>query len=229
MAFYEIVVYGSYAGQLIVNRFHYQSDEAPGAGAAAERLAEVFGAAIDQVPPVAGTVIGDWASIVSVNYSFDEFIVRDLYSVTNFFAAPFVPPLLGTAGGEGGSPFEAYGLTTNRVRTDIRRGQKRFVGVTEGNVTNNGLLVAGAVTALEALAASMSGVLVSTEGESTINFTPVILGLERHEPDPPEHPNVWYTYYDTAALQSDHVASGLIWTPKLQLRSQVSRQYGRGA
>jgi len=228
MALYEIVVYGELAGQLIVNRFHYRSDEVVGSGSHAEALAEEFGLSIDQVPPVAGTVIGDWASLISNQYSFDEFIVRDLYSNTNFFAAPFVPALSGTASAQVNSPLIAFGMSTNRVRTDIRRGQKRFAGVPEDGSDSGGLVASTYVGYLETLAESMSEVLVWTEGEVTVNFTPVILGLERHEADPPEHPVPYYTYYETETAQLDHVASGLIWTPKLQVRSQVSRQYGRG-
>jgi len=215
VALYEIVVYGELAGQLLVNRFHYVSNEATGAHAGAEGLAEAFGLSIDQVPPVVGTPLGDWAGVVSNQVAFDEFIVRDMYSNTNFLAAPFLPSLAGSATGEVEAPFIAFGFSTNRVRTDVRRGQKRFAGVSQNLLDPGGLLTSVAVSALEVLAESLGAVLNWTSGETSIDYTPAVLGLEKHEADPPDHPVPYYTYYETEAEQLARAATGLIWTPKL--------------
>lgn len=190
LALYEVVVYGNISGQLTVNRFHYRSDESPDQHTGAEGLAEALGLSIDQVPPVTSTLIGQWATLVSSAFAFTEFIVRDMYSNVNFFAAPFAPPLSGSTSSDVEAPFVSYGFSSNRVRSDIRRGQKRFAGVTENAVNAAGVITTAQLGELETLASRMDEIVAWTEGEETIAFTPVILGLERHEPDPPERPTV---------------------------------------
>lgn len=225
MALFEIVVRSVYKNQVQINRWNYLGSGTPVSIQMSFALAQAFGGA-----PVAGafpatTVLNAIQNIVHVDTSFEEIQVRDVYSVTDFFAAPFIPKPAGGVAGEGLSPFVTVGFRTNRVRTDIARGTKRVGGISEASIGDGGEVSGGYLTNVIAVATAMSETLEYVDGANTLTFIPVVVGKEMYTtpPDPKA-----YRYYETFAEQDDHIASGVTWEPYTQVRSQTSRQYGRG-
>jgi hypothetical protein len=63
----------------------------------------------------------------------------------------------------------------------------------------------------------------------TVAFKPVILGKLRYQTNEGETPAKYaYKLYPTEAEQLEHVADVGVWFPYTQVRTQGSRQYGRG-
>lgn len=233
MALYEVILQQTYFGQEIINRWNYISQGTPAAVTGSFALTSALGAIFDitAVPPayppdhLMRLIAGAQANDVV----FDFVSVRNLYSVTDFYETPFLNPLTGTGASESLSPINAFGFRTNRVRTDIRRGTKRLVGVTADTVQDGGVLTPTTLTAiLNPIAAKMSEVLEYNDEGNALTFTPAIFGRERYLPNPelPDRPA--YRYYPTEVEQLEHVATGILWDVYPQVRSQTSRQYGKG-
>jgi len=220
-----------YGGQECVNRFYYQSTGTPAAASLSFLLTRAMGAiAVAGVYPIGG-LMKLIAAIQSTGVSFTTLTVKDMYSVTDFYSLPFIEPLTGAVGGDSESPISAVGFRTNRVRSDIRRGTKRFAGVPESNVVLAGALAPTLITGAGAtLALKMGQVLTEVDEGNTITFTPVVLGKQRYDPDSglPDPDGRAYRKYPTAAEQADHVAAGILWDIYPETRSQTSRQKGRG-
>jgi len=225
----EIVTVGVYQQQEIVNRWNYIAASDAGAVSNSLLLAQGFGATIDQVPPVNTNIIGKWLETVSSLFTLTEVNVRDVYSPTDFYAAPMIPPAPGALAGEAQAPFVAFGFRTNRVRADIRRGQKRFVGVRESDMESGGGVVAGVLTNLNALGVMMTNDIVVVEGATTHTFSPCVVGREKYTVPGTTPPRYAYRYYEDEAEQLTFIALGMQWTPYTTVRSQVSRQYGHGS
>jgi len=229
MPLYEIVLEQSYAGQQCINRWNYQSGAAPegvsgafkalvGMGFTPDTDIEAFGAE---------TIAGKLQALQSSDAIYVQAICRNLYSVTDFFTYAFPP---GTTGGntgvQGMSPTIAYGLTSDRTRSDIRRAQKRFTGVPETFVDSLGVIGAGVLTDLQTLGDTMADVNLVPAGVGSMSFTPYVFGREAYTAPSGK---TAYKYYDTEAEQLDHIALITAFTPKPTVRTQVTRQYGRGA
>ena len=234
MAIYEVVLQQNYASQQIINRWNYVSSGTPASVTGSFALTSALGAVYDAgaVPPAypPTKLMRLLAAMQSTGVTFDLLSVKNLYSVTDFYEAPFVQALAGTqTGGEAMAPFIAIGFRTNRVRTDVRRATKRFVGLIETNVGVNGSLVAGFLTGpMAAVATAMAAVLTYDDEGNTITFNPAVCGKEKYTPDPDKPERVAYRYYSTEATQLSHTATGILWDSYPQVRSQVSRQFGRG-
>jgi hypothetical protein len=229
MALLELVVTGSYYDQLIVNRFHYVASGTPAAVTLSFGLMSATGFQDTSGSPPAfqGTTIAvAWQSNVSDQYKFVAAYVRDLYSVTDFYERPYPVNPTGGVNGEAMSPAMAYGFKGSRVRTDIRRAQKRFVGVPEANVGSGGLLLSGTVSALTGLGTLMDDTLTYDDEGNTLTFVPAVLGLEEYTTP---KGNRAYRIHPTLSEQLNHVATGFTYAPYASVRTQVSRQYGRGA
>lgn len=226
MALFEIILRATYFGQQVINRWTYQSAGTPAAVSLSYGLTSAFGA----IEPVGGwdatTVFGKLKDIVCNGVHFDEIQVENLYSATDFYLAPFVAGTTGNATGECMTPVAAYGFTTNRVRTDIRRATKRFAGVTEGAVNAGGIIDSGQLGALNTLAEYMSAALSYDDEGSTLTYTPVVLSKQKYTA--PSGKSA-YRYWPTESEQVARAAVGVTWSPYDTVRSQVSRQYGRGA
>lgn len=229
MALYEIVLEQSYAGQQIINRWNYQSDSSPSgvSGAFKALVGMGFTPDTDITPFGEETVAGKLQALQADSAIFVQAIARNLYSVTDFFTYAFPP---GTAGGnvgvQGMSPTMAYGLTSDRTRSDIRRAQKRFVGVPESFVDALGVISAGVLTDLQELGDAMGDVNVVPAGGTPILFTPYVFGRESYTTPSGK---TAYKYYDTEVEQLDHIARINVFNPKNTVRTQTSRQYGRGS
>lgn len=230
MPLYEITLEQTYFGQQIINRWNYRSDEIPsGSSGAFLALVGMGFIADDDTPAFDNTTIAGLLSASQASaVTFVQAIAKNLYSVTDFHTYAFPPGTIGAnASGSGLSPATAYGFTSDRTRSDIRRAQKRFVGVTEGVVEAGGVLSAGALEGLDDLGVRMGLINTATFDGVTTTFTPYVFGREAYTPV--GSTKTAYKYYDTEAEQLEHIAIITRFNPKAQTRTQVSRQYGRGS
>lgn len=234
VAVFEAILEQTYAGQSIVNRWNYIGSGVPASVSMSFALASALGAIFDTlaVPP-AYPPAGLMRKIADLQHSgvvFDALTVKDVYSATDFYSTLFTPLLTGNAGGEGSSPTQAFGFFTNRVRADVRRATKRFVGVSESDVGALGVLGAGTLTEMAGVAAAMSANLEYIDEGNTLTFTPAVCGKERYDPvtQLASPTGTAYRYHATAAAQMLKTAVGVLWDAYPQVRTQVSRQYGRG-
>jgi hypothetical protein len=228
MAILELVVNQKYYNQLVINRFHYVQSGTPAAVTPSFALtfATGFAPATGSPPTFESDTLADYfKGSVSLQLQFISVFSRNLYSATDFYEVPYPVPVVGGQTGEAASPALAYGLFSNRVRTDVRRGQKRLSGVTETLVDAGGVVSAGQVAGLASLCGKMSDILTYDDEGNTLSFTPCVLGLDEYTTD---KGNTAYRVFPTESEQLSHTAQGISWQPYTTVRTQVSRQYGRG-
>jgi len=233
MALLELTLQATYFNQEIINRWNYVSTGTPASVTLSFALASAFGCIYDTVavPPgyPANTPFAAIRGIQMNSLAYDQVSVRDVYSDVDFYETPFLQAAAGLVGsGEAMSPTSAAGYRTSRIRADIRRGTKRFAGLSEANVGPGGVFAAAALTAMALVATRMGEVLSYNDEGNTITFTPVIVGKEKYVPNPANPDKFAYRYYPTLAEQEDHWAAGISWDYYTQVRTQTSRQYGRG-
>ena len=159
---------------------------------------------------------------------FNSVLARAVYIDDDFYDSPF---LAGTQGllsgsGQGTSPIDAFGFFSSRVKQSINRGYKRFVGLSEGAVGEAGNMESATLTAMETLAGYMGDTLVYDDEGESLTFIPAIVQKEKYVVT--ESGKDAYKYYASQATQLAHTAQGIDWSPYTTVRSQVSRQYGRG-
>lgn len=225
MPLYEVVLRSTYKNQQLINRWNYMGSGTPISISMSFALVQAMGFA-----PVAGafpvdTIANRIQNNVHTATAFEEVQVKDVYGTTDFFTLPFVPKPAGQVTGEGASPLLAIGFKTNRVRSDIGRGTKRFGGVSEFTMAEGGEILAASIAGLTSLADAMSETLEYIDGGNTLTFIPCVVSKQKYVA--PSGRDA-YRYYPTFAEQDDHIASGVVWSLYTQIRSQVSRQYGRG-
>jgi hypothetical protein len=231
MAILELKLQSTYFNQECVNVFAYQSTGTPAAVTLSFALISAFGCIPDTGVYPTGSVFEAIRALQSSSVSYDIVVARDLYSVVDFYETPFNPAAAGIVSGTVGmSPADAYGFRSSRVRSDIKRGTKRFVGVPEGAVTGGGIIESASLTAMGTLATRMGQVLSYDDEGNTLSFAPVILGRQRYDPETgdPDPEGTAYRYYPTFTEQNAFVAAGIAWDAYNQVRTQTSRQYGRG-
>lgn len=124
------------------------------------------------------------------------------------------------------SPINAFAFTSDRTRSDIRRAQKRFVGLNESQVVGGGVIESATATALQTLGDAMADVNVVPAGAGSVQYTPYVFGRVAYTTP---RGKTAYKYYATETLQNDHIALITQFNLKADVRSQVSRQYGRGS
>lgn len=224
MALMELTMRSTISGQLQINRFNYLSTGTPAAVSLSFALATAFFGGSGSAPP-ASSVVGELLDIVTNEWQLTEIEAKAVYSTTDFFTRPFLVPVVGEQTGTSLSPLTTYGFRTNRVRSDIGRGTKRFSGVTAAGIADGGIIGAGFMPQVQDVAEAMSAVLEYDDEGNTITFSPCI--VQKQEYTTPKG-NKAYRYYASEATQLTHVASGILWEAYPQVRSQVSRQYGRG-
>jgi len=228
MAILEAVVTQSFHNQTIINRYNYVASGTPAAVTlsygllyAMGYLASRLGSGLFPNDTLAGQVQGAQTSDVATIAAF----ARVYWDVEDFYESAFPTPPAGQSGSASMSPAMAYGFYASRVRTDIRRGQKRYVGVTETGVDAGGVINSSMMPSLVNVAAQLGDTLTYDDEGNTLTYVPCILGLVEYETP---RGNRAYKRYATEALQLEHIAQGMLWTPYPNVRTQVSRQYGRG-
>lgn len=235
MPLMEVTLEQTYANQECVNRWNYMATGTPAAVSFSFALMFALGAIFDEVAvppgyPPSG-LIRKIAAAQHSGVSFQTVTVKDVYSATDFYSTVFVNALVGEQTGEGLSPAMAFGFRTNRVRSDIRRATKRFVGAPEGQVGSLGVIVPAFVTShLVPLANAMTDALEYDDEGNILTFQPCVVKKERYDtetqlPDPDGNA---YRYYPDPEDQLALIALSVSWEPYEQIRTQVSRQYGRG-
>lgn len=224
---FEVTVSLMYFGQQCINRWNYLADVAVGGNQMSAGLAEEFGLFAPGEDPNANSVLAQLQACTNGAGVFTDITVRDLYSDFDFLEAPL--GFNGTVTGEGYTPAMAYGFYSQRTRLDIRRGFKRIPGVSEGAVGTGGVLAGTGITMTNELAVKMSLNLSQVIAGTNVVFKPVILGKEKYQTNPGIEPAKYaYKLYQPEAEQLAHVADVGVWFPYTQVRTQGSRQYGRG-
>jgi hypothetical protein len=166
-------------------------------------------------------------------------VCSDLYNVFDFDTYTPDPNLEGvgvrptsdvaSSTGNAAATWAAVGYTSNRTRQDIRAGQKRVSGLVESDFQNFGRLSPTALTGfIGDLGFAMSAILDLGGGWLAL---PAVLSREKYEVlDNNGQPTGRFAYrpYATEEAQLSHAMYPVTWTAKPFVRSQVSRQTGRG-
>jgi hypothetical protein len=224
----ELTLNTTYFNQRCVNRWNYVASGTPAAVTLSFALTSIMGFLPASTDLGASTVGGSLQSMLASDVVFNSVIARAIYIDDDFYDSPFLAATHGdVSGGTAAmSPLEAFGWFSSRVKQSIGRGYKRFPGITEASVTSGGQIEGATLTAMEAVAGYMGDTLVySDEGES-LTFIPCIVQKEKYTVE--ESGNFAYRYYADQSVQLEHTAQGIGWTPYSNVRSQTSRQYGRG-
>ena len=229
---YEATLETEFYNQICINRWNYRMSGTPAAVLGSFGLASAMGFTNilpdgSFAPP---TLAQQLQGIMSDQVTFRILTVRALYSNTDFYEVPFVGDIDGFDVAESMSPALAWGFYTSRTRTDVRRATKRFVGIPEYRVGGGGVLTAGALTVAGTLAERMSATLTYTDEGNTLSYAPVVCGKQRYNVDTqqPDPNGTAYRYYPTLSAQNEHTADSVIWAPYTTVRTQTSRQYGKG-
>lgn len=227
MPIYEVTLRQTYFGQRCINRFHYIGETPSEGSAAAFSLINAMGFVGSGSPVVypAGSLFSLIRAIQATVLQYDEVEARNLYDPLDFFVRPFPSPTVGLSGGEASSPVLSTGFRSNRVRTDIGRGFKRFTGISESALASGGAIDAGVLATLAPLAAQLGADISYTSGAVIYTFTPCVLGFQKYET--PSGRDA-YRPYPTEAEQLEHAAFPVAYSAMPQVRTQNSRQYGRG-
>lgn len=234
MAVLEVTLSGTYFEQLTINRWNYISTGTPSSVSLSFALASAFGALYDQIAVPSGypaaTPLAEIANITSDHWDWEQVTVLNPYDPEDFYQTPFVVPYGGKLAGEAQSPIAAWGFRTNQVRRDVARGTKRFPGVLESWTGTGGIVETSQISLLNAVADAMSGILTYDDEGNTISFSPAVCGKFHYDPNPsiPTANHRAYRYWATEAQQLLHTATGVLWQRYDSVRSQVSRQYGKG-
>ena len=228
MPILEVTLQQTFLQQECINRWNYLASGVPASVSFSFALTSALGA-IESAGVYPATGLMRLIAVIQSNaVNFNVITVKDVYSVTDFYSTPFTVPLTGTAAGEAMPPFNASGFRTNRTRSDIQRATKRFVGFMEA--WQNGGTISTIIPQLEAVSAKMSEVLTYDDEGNTLTFAPVVIGKQKYDPNPtdPEANHVAYRYYPTETEQLMHIAQSVLWQHYPTVRSQVSRQFGKG-
>jgi hypothetical protein len=228
MPLMEVTLRQTYYGNEVINRWNYLASGTTSAVTYSFALAAAFGA----VPgwPVYGdpdqSIIARMQTLQSTQLQYLELEARALYSPTDFYLRPWPTPITGDVAGDGLSPTQAIGFISNRTRTDIRRATKRIGGISEGASGAGGVVTTDYLTSAGILAELMADTISYVDEGQTINFQPIVMSREKYTTDKGTEA---YRIYPTETEQLDHIMTSITWQAYTRLRTQVSRQYGRGA
>lgn len=225
MAIYRVLLRGAYFEPLWVTEWTYVSSGGTPTGGTALDLIDAMGFVLGGDPPAPPnpSVAFSLQNLQSEDALWNEVECQNLYSDTDFYLLGYNPSQAGLAVGVSTSPVLAYGIRSNRVTLAVRRGFKRFVGVTEEAMGLGGSIVPGYLDAVSLVAERMSEVLTGASGAT---YTPSILHLDSYTTP---SGRTAYRPFPTEAEQLDNAAVGVTWQPYEQVRTQRSRQYGHGS
>lgn len=225
----EATLVGSYAGQQCINRWNYVANGTPAAVTLSFALMSVMGFLPLDESLTNGTIGGEIQDLVNEGFIFRQAIVRAVYLDDDFYDSPFLSNTVGegSALASGVSPLDAYGFRSTRVKQSIGRGYKRFAGVSEDHITSLGVIASGALGQMGVLAGLMGDTLTYDDEGNSLTFVPCIVQKEKYVVE--ESEKFAYRYYASQATQLTHTAQGVEWSAYDTVRSQTSRQYGRGA
>lgn len=225
---YEVLTRQTYYEQQVLNRFHYLSTVDPVSASGSFALAWGLGF-INGVTPFVPDVPSLFAALLDIQSDqlvYNEVQISALYDPMDFFAVPYNPAIPGANVSESMSPIAAVGFRSNRVRTDIRRGFKRFSGASEAQFTSGGAVAPGAESNIIEVATQLSATVEYTEDGDSGSFVPVVCQFEMYTSPPAPKA---YRKYATFEDQILHTAVSVTYAGYDKMRTQNSRQYGRGA
>lgn len=224
----ELVLDRRYNNQQCISKYNYVASGIPSSVTLSFALASAFGVIPNTGIYPSNTPFQTLQAMQNAGVTYLETIVKDLYSVTDFYTAPFLSGVIGTGGAASGAlaAYEAYAFRTNRVRSDINRGHKRYEGVAESAVDAYGVVASAAMPTLDAHAEKLSEVLTYDDEGNTITFAPCIIKLKREGT-----PETGYDYvkWPTEAEQLANLAQGVEWSALNTTTTQNSRKVGRGS
>lgn len=226
MALYEVTLRQRYNAQQALNVWSYYVAPGLGISPTSLELLTLMGFIPEEgeSAPRDNSIASYLQTLQNTSVEWLTIEARELYSVTDFYEGAYSPAWVGLYPSDSAmSPFNAYGAFSARVRTDIRRGFKRFVGVSEGAVGAFGALVAGQLSTLTTLCERMSEIL---DGATAV-YEPCV--ISRRKVVDEETGKVTYELYPDPAVQEEHTAHPLVWAPYTTVRTQNSRTVGRGA
>lgn len=227
MPFYKITLSQEYFGQLAIANFNYQIQTSVGGVSAAELLLRGFGYDNATNGIVGGlNVLSAIRDMQSTDVRFIAIDCYNMYEDADFITAPFAAGTNGLNTGGSSSPTLAYGFFTTRTTRAIRRGQKRIVGIPTGAMGAGGLLNGGGLNLATITAVEMTEQIGVAESGTSYTFQPAVLGVEQYTTPSGKKA---YRKYVTESVQNLHVSTGFTWLAKSEVRTQVSRQYRRGA
>jgi hypothetical protein len=226
---YTVTLEANYLGQQIINSWDFVSGTVPSGQLGSLLVLAGWGLAPFDTIELFGedTVASKFALAQAGSVVYVQAICKNLYSNTDFYTFAFDAATHGQRSGQGLSPVSAAGFSTDRTVANIRRGQKRFVGVVEGDVDDGGVINADGRTVWENVGGAMENVTVVPVGAGTFTFTPYV--FSKHRVVDPDTGRVSYEAWPDEATAMEHIARINQWNLKPQVRSQVSRQYGRGS
>jgi len=227
---YEVALTQTYFGVETVNRWNYSMTGTPAVVTGSFALANALGAIETAGVYDANKLMKKIAAIQTDDVVFQQLTVLNVYDPLDFYQVPFIVTLAGVFTDDGLPPFNAVGFRTTVVRRDIARGTKRFVGVTEPYVASGGTITSQLLTNAVALGVEMTDAQTYTDEGNSLTFNPVIAGKQRYDPDTglPSSTGRAYRYYPDEEDQLAMLAQGFTWQLYPTIRSQTSRQYGRG-
>jgi hypothetical protein len=218
----------TFGNQECINRWNYQSSGAPGSSSAAYALVDALGF-IEHGSPPAYPEDGLFAALGAMQSTlvfYQQIFAKNVYDPTDFYDLPLPPSTHGQNAGNPMSPINAFGFYSSRTRLDINRATKRFVGVCDEDDSGGGTISSVAAGRMAVVNTIMGDTLNYTDGGATLSFAPIVVGKEKYTTP---RGNTAYKYYPTEAAQLAHIMVGISWNAYASVRSQVSRQYGKGA
>jgi len=225
---YQATLKTAFQGITCLNLFNYVTDSTPAVVSGSFALAFGLGA-VDLDPNVpgftspAGSLIDALRDALSEQVRFVDLTVINVYDEVDFYQATFPVDALGRRGGQALPPTIAVGYRSNQVRRGIRRGQKRFSGIAESDLTDGQFLGTDMTDPVNI----MNNPIVYDDDGTSIQFRMCIVGKEKYVPDPDKPTKTAYRYR-SEATQFDYLATNVLWQRDPYARTQVSRQRGRG-
>lgn len=228
----EVTLSYQYQGQNCQNVWVYEATEDVQTARTSELILEAMGFIPDETDAFpGGTVFSALRTLQSNLVTYTSVYARDIYSEFDFDEVVWTPSPVGLVEGVSMSPALAYGFRTNRVRTNVRRGTKRFAGIPAAYNTVGGGYTEPVKTSMSTLALRMSATLTADiGGGQQVVFEPSVAGKQRYDtatglPSPTGNA---YRYYEDWEEQQNWLAVGVEWQPYDRQRTQRSRQYGVG-
>lgn len=227
---YEVVLKGQILGRDNINRWNYVLDGDTISSPQAFTLATAMGFAPVSGAFPADTIAAKIAAVINIAVTWSSCQVRAIYDPTDFIDIPFSPVVPGNIDATELLPATiCWAFRTNRVRTDIGRGQKRFSGVDKGSLETEEEPNSGAITALTNLADLMGDQFTVTEGAATAIFKPCVV---KKFPYTSPHGKLAYRYANAddggEAAQIEQLAVGVEWELVLNTSTQNSRKKNKG-
>ncbi len=239
-AIYEVTVNYEYANQQMVNRLNYVYNgigSYPGNLGALALISQLGFLSWDVAEAefaLRGIGQGDnfaqqFRLIRMATSTITIVTARDVNSTVDFYewTPGLVSEAVGVGVGDGASPMIAMAFTSTKTRTDIKRGQKRFGAIPEGNLGDRGALSPAGTLVATNMERELSRILDADDENS---FSPAIIKKERYSVIKDGEPTgtFAYRYWLDPEDGIANAAFPVSFNSKTTYRSQTSRQFGRG-